>query len=384
MTRRRWRITLLAALATLAAIYPITSLFTASTWLPEALLVIALVRRARPRRPRPDALARARRGRSRCSSPATCARPLRRRHLHPAGPDTATVEAGQLTRPAGPRDHPALLGAGAAQRRRHLLSRSSPSRSSRSRSTPWRPPGAARRPPDCRCSRHTSSRRPTGRPRSRCASSSCRSSLWLVMLHTTARAQFGRWGTANAADESEIDEAAHDRDALRSFTAGRSSSAPLGVVVALLVPAVIPHFPPRYLTEGLGRSGGGAGEGSVGFNDTLDLSRSLNNQDQSPVLTYTTTAFTRAPLRVLATSYYSRGQWRVAGTTGDRARQPVSPAAAGQTARLRHHRHGQHPRRAAHRGALPRRRRRDGGHAVDDRPRHPRRAGRPRRRAATA
>ena len=43
MTRRRWRITLLAALATLAAVYPITSLFVETTWLPQAAFVIALV-----------------------------------------------------------------------------------------------------------------------------------------------------------------------------------------------------------------------------------------------------------------------------------------------------------------------------------------------------
>ena len=42
MTRRRWRITVLAALATLAAVYPITSLFTSARWLPEAMLVIGL------------------------------------------------------------------------------------------------------------------------------------------------------------------------------------------------------------------------------------------------------------------------------------------------------------------------------------------------------
>ena len=40
MTRRRWRITVLAALATLAAVYPITSLFTSARWLPTAMLVI--------------------------------------------------------------------------------------------------------------------------------------------------------------------------------------------------------------------------------------------------------------------------------------------------------------------------------------------------------
>jgi transglutaminase-like putative cysteine protease len=146
--------------------------------------------------------------------------------------------------------------------------------------------------------------------------------LWLVMLHTTARAQFGRWGTASAAEQSEIDEAAHDREALRSFTAGALKLGAVGIVVALLVPAITPHFPPRYLTEGLGRAGDGGGEGSVGYNDTLDLARSLNDRNQSPVLTYTTTAFTRAPLRVLATSYYSRGQWLAVGPSGNRPDNP--------------------------------------------------------------
>ena len=40
MTRRRWRITVLAALATLSAVYPITSLFIETTWLPQAFFVI--------------------------------------------------------------------------------------------------------------------------------------------------------------------------------------------------------------------------------------------------------------------------------------------------------------------------------------------------------
>ena len=80
--------------------------------------------------------------------------------------------------------------------------------------------------------------------------------LWLLMLHTTARAGFSRWSTANAAEESEIDEVAHDRDALRSFSLGALKLGALGVVLALVVPLVVPHFPPRYLTEGLGRSRG--------------------------------------------------------------------------------------------------------------------------------
>ncbi len=151
--------------------------------------------------------------------------------------------------------------------------------------------------------------------------------LWLLMLHTTARAGFSRWSTANAAEESEVDEVAHDRDALRSFSLGALKLGALGVVLALVVPLVVPHFPPRYLTEGLGRAEGGGGQGSVGFNDTLDLSRSLNDSDQTPVLSYTTTAFTKSPLRVLATSYYSRGQWlQPGGGNGNGQPQPLPPA----------------------------------------------------------
>ena len=154
--------------------------------------------------------------------------------------------------------------------------------------------------------------------------------LWLVMIHTTARAQFGRWSTTATVDAAGTDEPeteSHDREAMRSFTAGAVRLGLVGVLVAIAIPAIVPHFAPRYLTEGLGRASGGEGPGSVGFNDTLDLTRSLNNSDPSPVLTYTTTAFTRSPLRVLATSYYSRGNWLVAGEARNRTGnpQPIAP-----------------------------------------------------------
>ena len=202
--------------------------------------------------------------------------------------------------------------------------------------------------------------------------------LWLVMLHTTARAQFGRWGTANAADRQR-DRRGRARPGRPALLHRRGAQArrhrrrrrrdrpgrhpPL--------PAALPHRGARAhrrrRRRGLGR-----------LQRHPRPSRSLNNQDQSPVLTYTTTAFTRAPLRVLATSYYSRGQWSIAARPVP-PRQPAAAAAAGQATRLRHHRLGQHPGRAAHRRALPRRRRGDGRHAVDDRPRHARRARGPRR-----
>ncbi len=329
MTRRRWRITLLAALATLSAVYPITSLFVETTWLPQAVFVIALV----------AGLGLVGRGLTRSRSLVVLLQVLVTAYVILAShvgetftvllPTPTTVEAAnslglQALDTINRYSAPAPLNEGITFCL--VVAVALVAIAVDAMAATWRSPAAAGLP------LLTAYLITAANGQSALALRFfvVPVALWLMMLHTTARAQFGRWGTANAADQSEIDEAAHDRDALRSFTMGALKLGAVGVVVALLVPAVIPHLPPRYLTEGLGRSGGGAGEGSVGFNDTLDLSRSLNDQDQSPVLTYTTTGFTRPPLRVLATSYYSRGQWSVAGSTGDQpdsgtALPPVDP-----------------------------------------------------------
>lgn len=132
--------------------------------------------------------------------------------------------------------------------------------------------------------------------------------VWLAMLHVTARGRLGRWGTTSATDRDR-DGADQDRRALWAMSSGAAKFGVLAVALAIMVPVLIPHFPPRYLTDGLGRSSAADGVGSVGFNDTLDLTRSLQSTDETPVLRYTTTGLGRAPLRVLATSQFSRGVW---------------------------------------------------------------------------
>ena len=327
MTRRRWRITLLGALATLAAIYPITSLFTESTWLPEAVVVVALV----------AGLGLVGRGLTRSRLLVVAVQVLVTTYVILVRwtgdsftyllPTLSTLEVAnslglQALETVQRYSAPAPLNDGVTFCL--MVAIAVVAVTVDAMAATWRSPAAAGLPLLTAYLITAAN----GQAALALGFFVVPVALWLVMLHTTARAQFGRWGTATAAEESEIDEAAHDRDAMRSFTAGAVKLGAVGVVVALLVPAVTPHFPPRYLTEGLGRSGDGGGEGSVGFNDTLDLARSLNNQDQSPVLSYTTTAFTRAPLRVLATSYYSRGQWLVVGPGGNRPENasPLPPA----------------------------------------------------------
>ena len=82
------------------------------------------------------------------------------------------------------------------------------------------------------------------------------------------------------------------------------------VVAAVVLPAVIPHLPTRYLLDGLGRNDGSIGrEGRVGFNSTVDLARSLQSGDDNIVLTYRTSAPTAPPLRVVVASNYVGGKW---------------------------------------------------------------------------
>jgi transglutaminase-like putative cysteine protease len=327
MTRRRWRITLLGALAVLTACYPVTSLFLETSWFGQAVFVVALT----------AAVGLVMRG-------LTRSRPL------VVAVQVLVLAAFLVVRFAGGTfaylvvptlDTLEVLNGLALQALETIQRYSAPAPlndgvtfcllvivalvaiSVDATAATWRSPAAS------------------GLPLLAAylvAAANGDSALalryfivpvvvWLLMVHTTARAQFGRWGTARPAEHSEIDEAAHDRAALRSFSGAAVRVGAVGVVLALLVPVVVPHFPPRYLTDGLGRSGGG-GQGSVGFNNTLDLSRSLNDTDQTPVLRYTTTGFTRPPLRVLATSYYSRGQWQEAGTgRGPSEPMPLPPGA---------------------------------------------------------
>jgi transglutaminase-like putative cysteine protease len=156
--------------------------------------------------------------------------------------------------------------------------------------------------------------------------------LWLVMLHTTARTEFRSWGTTASVGREPsrydelLDSHAHTRLAGRSFTGAAVRLGLLGIVLALVLPVVVPHLPPRYLAEGLGRGGTGGGAGTVGFNDTIDLTRSLKNTDQTQILSYTTDAPSRVPLRVLATAYYARGEWLVGGNERtDRRSAPPPP-----------------------------------------------------------
>lgn len=80
----------------------------------------------------------------------------------------------------------------------------------------------------------------------------------------------------------------------------------VAVLAALAVGPSVPHRATPALAEG----GARGVDNSVDFSETLDLSKSLTSRNGAPVLTYTTTAASPAPLRVTTSSDYADGQWR--------------------------------------------------------------------------
>jgi transglutaminase-like putative cysteine protease len=328
MTTRRWRLTILSALSTLAAAYPVTTLFMATTWLSQAAVVVGLV----------AVLGLVLRGltRSRVTVIGTqlvvVAWVVLWRFAGDSFtwflPTTRTGDvvmqlAGQAYETIQRYTAPAPLDAGVTFCLVTVVSLLAICVDALAATL--RAPAAAGLPLlTAYLITASNGSEPLG-----IGYFVLPVALWLAMLHTTAQTDFRTWGTTASVGREPgrfdelFDTYAHTRLAGRSFSGAAVRLGLLGIALALVVPTAVPHLPPRYLAEGLGRGGVGAGAGTVGFNDTIDLTRSLKSTDQTPVLRYTTDG-TRPPLRVLATGYYARGEWRVGGDEQP-SRRPAPP-----------------------------------------------------------
>ncbi len=82
--------------------------------------------------------------------------------------------------------------------------------------------------------------------------------------------------------------------------------------VAIVLPALVPHFPTTFLADGLGRSANGrGGSGSeVRLASSIDIARDLGNRSTDPVFRYRSTSDRLEPLRVGILDSYRRGVWQ--------------------------------------------------------------------------
>jgi len=124
------------------------------------------------------------------------------------------------------------------------------------------------------------------------------------------RGRIQRWSTTVASLRTPTDKTDVESQVMWGFGNVARQLGVAAVIAAVVLPAVIPHLPTRYILDGLGRNDGSVGRGGrVGFNSTIDLKRSLESGDNNIVMTYRTSAPSAPPLRVVVSSSYVGGEW---------------------------------------------------------------------------
>ncbi len=130
---------------------------------------------------------------------------------------------------------------------------------------------------------------------------------WLALVGRQGVRSLRAWGTASPHSSS-----GPVADPTTAFaTIGRVIG--IGAVgVAIVLPALIPHFPTTFLADGLGRSvNGRGGTGSqVQLASSIDIARDLGNRSTDPVFRYRSTSDRLEPLRVTILDVYRGGKWK--------------------------------------------------------------------------
>ncbi|WP_157090090.1 DUF3488 and transglutaminase-like domain-containing protein [Janibacter melonis] len=133
--------------------------------------------------------------------------------------------------------------------------------------------------------------------------------LWLLVLAHQDGDQLRRWVSHVPGHPGEDGE----ERARRDFTTQGVGLAAAGIALAIAVPTVVPHLPSTYIGDGL-RDGTGQSEGGrsrVSLSSEIDLRRSLQDPDPSPVLRYQTDDPSPPPLRVGVATRFVDGRARI-------------------------------------------------------------------------
>ncbi|HEY5246946.1 MAG TPA: DUF3488 and transglutaminase-like domain-containing protein [Dermatophilaceae bacterium] len=128
---------------------------------------------------------------------------------------------------------------------------------------------------------------------------------WLILVARAGGASLRRWGTAVAAAHRPTPQTFGSTGLYEHASMARILGA-VALATAVAVPIVLPQSPPRFLASGLGRGSSATGNGAVGvgFAQSIDLAADLKSRSSSPVLQYTTTDPSPPPLRVAVGSSY--------------------------------------------------------------------------------
>jgi len=148
--------------------------------------------------------------------------------------------------------------------------------------------------------------------------------MWLILISRQGSGMVRDWSTTVASPNSPASTVEVESEALGGYGSVARQLGVAAILAAVLLPAIVPHLPTRYVLDGLGRNDSSVGRGGrVGFSSTLELSRSLQSGAQNVVMTYRSSAANAPPpLKVVTASTYVDGQWRPRPVT---TRAPLTP-----------------------------------------------------------
>lgn len=136
--------------------------------------------------------------------------------------------------------------------------------------------------------------------------------LWLVMLAQQSHRVTSGWSSPHRQESRGGQDVSTGPRSLRGLAQVLGAST---LVLAILAASALPHLPPTFFGGGLARNPeartvGGDAAGEVAFTETMDPAQDLRNQSQAPVLRYRTSGTSAEPLRVTATERFADGRWQ--------------------------------------------------------------------------
>ena len=136
--------------------------------------------------------------------------------------------------------------------------------------------------------------------------------MWLILVARSGSSLLHRWGTTVTVARTPVRGTMDPEGVYRYASVARAMGA-FALVAAVAMPVVLPQLPPTYLLSGLARSPLAKGNVSagVGFSLSINLADDLTDRSTEPVLRYTTADSSPPPLRVAIGSAYrsAPGVW---------------------------------------------------------------------------
>ena len=136
--------------------------------------------------------------------------------------------------------------------------------------------------------------------------------MWLILVARSGSSLLRRWGTTVTVARTPVRGTMDPEGVYRYASVARAMGA-FALVAAVAMPVVLPQLPPKYLLSGLARSPLAKGNVSagVGFSLSINLAENLTDRSTEPVLRYTTADSLPPPLRVAIGSAYrsAPGVW---------------------------------------------------------------------------